>query len=140
MAPRQDCVFCRIIAGGEPCFRLCEDRDTLAFMDKHPANDGHCLVIPKTHCPTIFDLSPDDTAALGRTVRNIARAVQRALQPSGLNLVQANGAAAGQSIMHVHFHVLPRRDGDNLQINWPRDNPGEPARIAGLGELIRRHL
>jgi histidine triad (HIT) family protein len=139
-AAGQECVFCRIAAGAEPCFRLYEDDHTLAFMDKHPPNDGHCLVIPKTHHETIFDMSPESFAAVARTVVRIAHAVRQALQPAALNLVQANGAAAGQSVGHVHIHVLPRRAGDNLAINWPRDNPADPARLAGLAELIRRQL
>jgi histidine triad (HIT) family protein len=140
MRPQPPCIFCKIISGEESSVRLYEDRDTLAFMDKYPANDGHCLVIPKTHYETVFEMPPEDFALVARTVVRIAVGVRRALRPGGLSLVQANGPIAGQSVMHVHVHVLPRRAGDNLLINWPRLEEGDATRIADLAELIRRHL
>ena len=91
-----------------------EDGATLALMDKHPANDGHCLVITKEHYETVFEPPPEDFAAVARTVVKVAAAVQGALQPPGLSLVQANGRAAGQSVPHLHVHVLPRREKDDL--------------------------
>ena len=138
--PTTNCIFCRIASGEEPCVQLYADNDTIAFMDKHPANDGHCLVIPKTHYQTIFEMPPEDFAAVARTVVKIAAGVQRGLQPGGLSLVQANGLIAGQSVMHVHVHVLPRRQDDDLLINWSRLDEGDPARIAELAELIRAQL
>src|SRR5271167_1042678 len=92
------CIFCKIIGREEPCIQLYEDHNTLAFMDKHPANDGHCLVIPKNHYETIFETPPEDFAAVARTVVKIAAALRLALQPAALSLVQANGPAAGQSV------------------------------------------
>jgi len=140
MALHPTCIFCKIISGEEPCVQLYEDGDTLAFMDKHPANDGHCLVIPKKHYETIFEMPPQDFASVARTAVKIAAGVRRGLQPEGLSLVQANGPVAGQSIMHVHVHVLPRRREDNLLINWSRLKEGDPIRIAELAELIRAQL
>jgi histidine triad (HIT) family protein len=134
------CTFCKIITRDEACVQLYEDENTLAFMDKHPANDGHCLIIPKMHYETIFEIPPGEFAAMTRTAVRIAAGVQRALQPTGLSLVQANGASAGQSVMHVHMHVLPRRDGDNLLINWSRDNQGDSIYIAELAGRIRAQL
>src|SRR2546425_13332981 len=112
--PTATCTFCKIVAGEEPCVQLYADNDTIAFMDNHPANDGHCLIIPKTHYDTIFEMTPEDFAAVARTVVKIAAGVQRGLRPGGLSLVQANGPIAGQSVMHVHVHVLPRLENDNL--------------------------
>jgi histidine triad (HIT) family protein len=140
MAVHPTCIFCGIISGAASSVRLYEDDDTLAFMDKHPANDGHCLVVPKAHYETIFETPPEVFAAVARAVVRTAAAVQRTLQPGGLSLVQANGPIAGQSVMHVHVHVLPRRADDNLLINWPRLKEGDPIRIAELAELIRRQL
>ena len=134
------CTFCKIIIRDEACVRLYEDENTLAFMDSHPANDGHCLVIPKMHYETIFDVPPEEFAAMARTVVRIAAGVQRALRPTGLSLVQANGASAGQSVMHVHVHVLPRREDDNLLINWSRHNEGNASYIAELAGRIRAQL
>lgn len=89
------CLFCEIVAHREECAQLYEDDATIAFMDIHPANDGHCLVIPRMYYETIFDTLPDDFAAVARTVVRIANAARLALQPGGLSLVQANGLAAG---------------------------------------------
>ena len=139
MAADPSCIFCKIAAGTIPSAKLYEDGGTLAFMDINPANDGHCLVIPKAHFPTVFELTPEAFAAAGGTVIKIAKAVQAALAPDGINLLQANGSGAGQSVFHFHIHVLPRRHGDGLSINWtPR--PGDRARIAEIAEKIRKHL
>ena len=122
-----------------PCFKLLEDDDTLAFMDIYPAIDGHCLVIAKDHYPTVFEISEDAFAAVSRSVARVARAVNQAVSPDGLNLVQANGPAAQQSVTHFHVHVLPRRRGDELKLNWS-PNAGDPDTIAVIAEKIRAGL
>jgi histidine triad (HIT) family protein len=109
-----ECIFCKIVAGTAPCVELYRDEATLAFMDIHPVHAGHCLVIPRAHFATVFEMNPGAFAAVGSTVAKLARAANDALRPSGLNLVQANGEAAGQTVPHVHVHILPRRAGDNL--------------------------
>lgn len=134
-----NCIFCKMIIGQMPCFKLFEDDDTLAFMDIYPANDGHCLVAAKEHYPTLFDISDEAFAAVWRSVSRVARAVNQALLPVGLNLVQANGAAAHQSVMHFHVHVLPRKRGDQLKLNWGV-KPGDPETIAAFAEKIRTRL
>jgi histidine triad (HIT) family protein len=134
------CVFCQIAGDTSRCDLLAEDADTLAFMDIHPANEGHCLVVPRRHVGTILEIDPDVFAAVGRTVVKIAAAVQHALRPSGLSLVQANGKAAGQTVAHLHVHVLPRALDDGLLINWPRTRKMEPERIAAVAARIRAHL
>ena len=139
MTTDPNCIFCKIAAGTIPSIKLWEDAETLAFMDINPANDGHCLVIPKAHFPTVFALAPDAFAAAGRTVIKVAKAVQAALTPDGINLLQANGPGAGQSVFHFHIHVLPRRHDDGLSINWT-PNPGDRARIAEIADKIRTHL
>ena len=134
-----DCIFCKIVVGQMPCFKLLEDDETLSFMDIYAANDGHCLVIAKEHYPTLFDISDEALAAVSRAVRRVARAVQRALSPAGLNLVQANGQGAQQSVEHFHVHVVPRKLGDQLPLNWGV-KPGDPETIAALAEKIRASL
>ena len=91
-----NCVFCKIVAGQIPCFKLLEDAETLAFMDINPVHDGHCLIIPKAHYPTVFDIAPEAVAAAARTTRRIAQAVNTALQPDGLYVtsVTPGGSAA----------------------------------------------
>ena len=133
------CIFCKIVAGEIPSFKLYEDGETLAFMDINPVHDGHCLVIPKEHFPTVFDVAPDAFAAAARTAIKVARAVNDATKPDGLNLVQSNGPGAAQSVQHFHLHVLPRRMRDGLAINWAL-NPGDRVRIAEVAERIRAAL
>ena len=134
-----DCIFCRIVLGESPCFKLLEDENTLAIMDIFPANDGHCLVLTKEHFPTLFDVTAEAFAAVSHSVRRVAWAVNQVLSPAGLNLVQANGPGAHQTVDHFHVHVLPRKPGDRLLLNWAA-TPGDHATIAALAEKIRMAL
>ena len=134
-----DCIFCKIVAGQTPCFKLLEDDDTHAFMDIYPANDGHCLVIAKDHYPTLFEISDEAFAAVSRSISRVARAVNQALSPVGLNLVQANGPGAQQSVAHFHIHVIPRSRDDDLKLNWSAKT-GDHDNIAAIAEKIRAHL
>src|SRR5215472_15351164 len=101
-------IFARILRGELPSIKVFEDPKTLAFMDIMPATEGHTLVIPKEEAETIFDLSPEGAAGLILATKRIATAVKKALNCPGLMLAQLNGAAAGQSVPHIHFHILPR--------------------------------
>ena len=139
MSADPNCIFCKIVAGEIPCFRLTEDDETLAFMDINPVHDGHALIIPKAHYPTVFDIAAEAMAATALTTRRVARAVNAALRPDGINLMQANGPGAGQSVGHFHFHVLPRWTDDGLLVNWT-PKPGDHTHIAEVAERIRRHL
>jgi histidine triad (HIT) family protein len=139
MAADPNCIFCKIVADEVPCFKLFEDSETLAFMDINPAHDGHCLAIPKAHHANIYEIPPETIAAAARTAARLARAVNAAVAPDGLSVMQANGPGAGQSVGHFHFHLIPRRTGDGLLFNWEPE-PGDRARIAELAERIRRHL
>jgi histidine triad (HIT) family protein len=139
MQTDSDCVFCKIIAGQIPCVKLLEDDATLAFMHINPANDGHCLVITKGHYPTVLEISDEAFAAIALSVRKVARAVDLALSPDGLNLVQANGEGAKQSVKHFHIHVLPRKLGDDLKLDW-EIKPGDRETIAALADKIRARL
>lgn len=134
------CVFCQIVAGATKCVLLAEDPEAMAFMDIHPANPGHCLVIPKGHWPTVFDIPPDAFAAVAHLVVRVAGGVRRALAPSGLSLVQANGPAAHQTVPHLHIHVLPRQTDDRLPLNWSRTRLGDADRIAEIAARIRSCL
>jgi histidine triad (HIT) family protein len=129
------CIFCKIVAGTIPCFKLYEDELTFAFLDINPGNEGHALAIPKAHHPDIHSMPPALLGAVAQTAQRVAAAVQRALAPDGLNLVQANGKGAEQSVFHFHLHVLPRRIGDELKLNWGH-RPGDTARIKELHARI----
>lgn len=134
-----DCIFCKIVAGEIPCYKLYEDEHALAFMDINPANRGHALAIPKAHFPNLLE-SPDDVLAVTvATARKVARAVQKTVSPDGLNLVQANGPGAAQSVFHLHMHVIPRFTDDNLMLNWGI-NPGDMDEIKALSEQIAANI
>jgi histidine triad (HIT) family protein len=135
------CIFCQIVRGESPCEEIYRDALTLAFMDIHPVHDGHCLVIPTSHFETVFDMPPALFGAVASSVVRVARAVHETIRPGGVSIVQANGPLAGQTVPHVHVHVLPRRAGDDLMINWARErtaaSTAEPARIAAIAEKLR---
>ena len=139
MSAKEDCIFCKIIAGEIPSFKLYEDDATLAFMDINPASDGHALVIPKEHASDVHTVSKEAIANTVITAKKIASAVEKTVVPGGINLVQCNGEAAGQSVFHFHMHVLPRRDGDELKMNWGL-KPGDMDAIGTLAEKIKGNL
>ena len=134
-----DCIFCKIIAGEIPCFKLYESDDVLAFMDINPANEGHALVIPKEHSADVHAVSGAAISSTVITAKMIAAAIEKTLSPDGINLLQCNGPAAAQSVLHFHMHVLPRRDGDELKLNWGLE-PGDMDAIGKLAERIRANL
>ncbi len=139
MSSDPDCIFCKIVAGEIPCFKLYEDDQTIAFMDINPFSDGHCLAVPKAHFKDVFSISPDAMAATARTAARVATAVDATVQPDGLNLIQANGPAAGQTVFHFHFHIFPRADGDRASLDWGH-SPGNMDTIGALAEQIKENL
>ena len=139
MTQDPSCIFCKIVAGTIPSFKLYEDSSTLAFLDINPGNPGHALVIPKVHAANLYASDDKDLAAVMATVRKVAIAVEKTVKPDGLNLLQANGPGAAQSVFHFHMHILPRRTGDELKMNWGL-KPGDKAELATLAEKIRANL
>jgi len=118
-----DCVFCKLVAGQIPASIVYEDDATLAFMDLGQVNPGHVLVACKAHAASIYDLDDAQAAAVFRAAAKVARAVRAAFDPPGLSVYQANGRPAGQTVLHFHLHVLPRHEGDGMQLVWPVKNP-----------------
>ena len=110
-------VFAKILRGEIPCVKLYEDEKTLSFMDVMPQAEGHALVIPKEAAENILELSPNGAAALMATTQKIAKAVKKGLNAPGIMLAMLNGAPAGQSVFHVHFHVIPRAAGIDLGLH-----------------------
>ena len=104
-------IFAKILRGEIPSVKIYEDDKSLAFMDVMPEADGHVLVIPKEGAENILDLSSAGLAAMMATTQKIAKAMDKALSPDGILLKQYNRAAAGQSVFHVHFHIVPRWEG-----------------------------
>jgi histidine triad (HIT) family protein len=131
-----DCVFCRIRDGQIPSAKVYEDERTFCIMDINPLNRGHCLVVTKAHAATLFESDPVDLGAAVATARRVARAITTALQPDGLNMLQANGAAAFQSVPHFHLHLIPRWTGDGKGFDWT-PVPGDRAELAKTGDALR---
>ena len=134
-----DCVFCKIRDGQIPSMRIDEDERTLTFMDINPLSPGHCLVVTKRHAPTLFEADVEDLKAVMVTAKRVALAIQEGLEPDGLNLLQANGAAAFQSVPHFHFHLIPRWGNDGKGFDWEAV-PGNRETIMKTGERIRALL
>jgi len=106
------CVFCKIVRGEIPNYTVYEDEQVLAFLDIFPAAKGHTVVIPKVHASRLFDLNEKGYSALMHGVRITAEKIETVLSPGGLNIGINDGAAAGQSVSHVHMHIIPRYEGD----------------------------
>jgi histidine triad (HIT) family protein len=132
-----DCIFCKIVAGGIPAVRLYEDEQTLAFMDIAPVVKGHALVIPKAHFDPLTATPPALLAACIATVQRIAQAQMTAMKADGVNIHQANGAAAGQVVPHLHFHIIPRFHGDGHHWNWHGGRYESTEEMTRLGERLR---
>ncbi|WP_223700795.1 HIT family protein [Sutcliffiella deserti] len=114
-----DCIFCKIINGDIPAAKVYEDEHVFAFLDISQVTKGHTLVIPKVHKENIYDLPPEMAANVFKVVPKIANAIKEQFQPIGLNLLNNNGEAAGQSVFHYHIHILPRYGkGDGFGAVW----------------------
>ncbi len=117
-----------------------EDAETVAFLDIHPLTNGHTLVIPREHAATVFELSPAAGEAVMRATIKVARALREQLQPDGLNLLQSNGRAAGQTVSHFHFHLVPRWNKDGLFLPPHPPVRAEQEVLAPLAMALREHL
>ena len=134
MTAHDNCVFCKLLAGEIPSFKLYEDQLTYAFMDINPAAPGHALVIPKYHAANLYEIPSEWLAACAVTARKVAVAVNEVVASDGLNMVQANGEGAAQSVQHFHIHLIPRAMNDDLRLNWGL-HPGD---MDAIGELAAR--
>jgi histidine triad (HIT) family protein len=134
-----DCVFCKILGGQIPSVKVYEDERTLAIMDVNPLNPGHCLVLIKKHAATLFEADLADLAAAITAAKKVATALKAALKPDGLNMLQANGAAAFQSVPHLHLHLIPRFANDGKGFDWAL-TPGNRAEIVANAEKIKSAL
>lgn len=116
-----DCIFCKIIKGEIPCFKIFEDDHAFVFLDINPIERGHTLVIPKFHAKELFFLPPEELAGVMPAIQRTATLLKKKLGCDGLALSQLNGEAAGQTVFHVHFHLIPRYAG--TPIDWTPKTP-----------------
>ena len=135
-----DNIFAKIVRGDMPSAKVYEDHDTLALMDVFPQARGHTLVIHKrAHARNILDVEPEPLQAVILTVQRVARAMRAALQPDGLMVSQFNGAASGQTIYHLHFHIIPRWTGQPLG-RHAGGRIADPAELAELAKAIAAEI
>ena len=122
-----NCIFCKIIHGELPSYKVYEDDKTIAFLDIRPVNAGHTLVVPKNHSNNIFDIAPEDWAAVAETVRKLAIAIEKGTGADGVNIAMNNREHAGQIVHHPHVHIIPRFKGDGLKLMPQRSYTGDEA-------------
>ena len=127
-----NCIFCKIAAGQIPSATVYEDDDFRAILDIAPAHKGHTIILPKKHADNIFALDEETAAKVFPVAKKIAQAVKDTPGCDGVNILQNNGTAAGQSVFHLHVHVVPRYEGDGILPVWPQGSyaDGEAAELA----------
>ncbi len=136
---QSDCIFCKIIAGEIPSATVYEDDYYKAIMDISPAAKGHIVILAKNHCANLFELD-DESAAKGLIVaRTLATAMKNELGCDGINLLQNNGEAAGQTVFHYHMHLIPRYNGDSIAMTWSHGKY-EIGEMADLAAAIKERL
>jgi len=130
-----DCIFCKIIAGDLPARVVDEDERTVAFMDIAPATRGHALVIPRAHSTDLLSIEPEDLSAVALASQRLAARAKERLGADGVNLLNACGQAAWQTVFHFHVHVIPRYNDDPLRLPWV-PTEGDPAEIAAAAQEL----
>src|ERR1700759_3049131 len=130
-----DCIFCKIAAGELPATIVGEDERAISFMDIAPATRGHALVIPREHSTDLLGTETDDLTAVALAAQRLAKLAKQRLGADGVNLLNACGAVAFQSVFHFHMHVIPRYEGDPLRLPWV-PAPGDSAEIAAAAQEL----
>ena len=136
-----DCIFCQIVRGEIPCFKVLENDRVLAFEDIHPISEGHTLIIPKKHASSVWEISADDLVAIHLASRKIAQALRKVLKPEGIALLQLNGRGVNQEVLHYHLHLMPRLEGKpELPVTHWELRPGDMKAILRTAEKIATAL
>lgn len=132
-----NCIFCKIVNGEIPSRTLYEDNDFRVIFDVSPASKGHAIILPKKHAANIFEISEEDASNIYVVAKKVATALSEELQCDGVNILQNNGEAAGQSVFHLHMHIIPRYKGDTVNIKWNPTTPDE-ALLDQLSEKLKK--
>ncbi|MFI4913052.1 MAG: HIT family protein [Sedimentisphaeraceae bacterium JB056] len=135
-----DCIFCKIAAGEIPCTKIYEDDDILSFMDINPISEGHTLVITKGHYKYAHQCPPELMAKLAAKLPMIAEAVFQVSGADGYNILCNSGKASGQEVPHLHFHIIPRFEGDGVLANWPAGKYDSMDKMKDVCNKIRQKL
>jgi histidine triad (HIT) family protein len=138
MAYDENNIFAKVLRGEIPCHKIYEDDDTLAFLDIMPRTEGHALVVTKEKARDLFDVRPEALAKLMAVVQKLAPQIKNAVGAEGVLIQQFNGAAAGQTVFHLHVHIIPRREGEALKPHAGK--MADQAQLAATAERIRKKL
>jgi histidine triad (HIT) family protein len=131
----EDCIFCKIVSGKASAVKVFEDDHSLAFLDIHPLNPGHTLVIPKKHYPSMVEMPPDEVGGVFESVAKVMRGVKKASKADGINIGQSNGRAASQEIFHMHVHIIPRHNHE--MPCFPERKIASEADLEQIGRMIK---
>ncbi len=131
-----DCLFCGIVDGSIPSQTIDSDERTVAFMDINPATWGHALVVLRSHSADLLEIGPEDLNATMLASQRLAGRMKEVLDADGVNLINACGAAAWQTVFHFHIHVVPRYEDDPLKLPWIPE-PGDSDEIAQIADKLR---
>ena len=138
---QKDCIFCKIVEGQIPCFKIYEDEKVLAFADINPITRGHTLIIPKVHAENIWEIPEEYLTAISHAAKKIAQAVKKVLDPVGIAFLQLNGRGAGQVVMHYHMHLIPRgSDEPELPVSQWELKQGNMEEIKRIADKIASYL
>ena len=133
----EGCIFCKIVRGEIPSFKVYEDERVYAFADINPISDGHTLIIPKAHAENLWEISDKNITAIHRASKKIAAAMQAVLGPVGIAVLQLNGKVVNQVVMHYHLHLIPKaKNGPTLKMTEWELIPGDMDKIKSIGDKI----
>jgi histidine triad (HIT) family protein len=135
MTSDPECIFCKIVAGEMPGTIVDSDERTVSFMDINPATRGHVLVIPRAHSADLLEIGQEDLGACAASAQRLARRLKERLGADGVNVLNACGAAAWQTVFHFHLHVIPRYEDDPLRLPWV-PGPGDAEEIGAAGRQL----
>lgn len=131
-----DCIFCKLANGKIPTNSIYEDEDFNVIMDASPASKGHCIILPKTHAENLYELPEEYCEKIFGVAKKCGTVLKNALGCDGLNVLQNNGEAAGQTVFHLHVHLIPRYTGDGVHIKWTEQTDNN--NIEAVAEQIRK--
>ena len=136
---KDDCIFCKLANGDIPTNTLYEDDCVRVIFDAEPAAEGHVLILPKEHFDNIYELDDDTAGHVFKVAKKIATAMNKTLDMDGLNVVQNNGEAAGQTVFHFHMHIIPRHNDDTVNVGWEKHKVSSE-RIKDITDEVRKYL
>lgn len=136
---KDDCIFCKLANGDIPTNTLYEDDCVRVIFDAEPAAEGHVLILPKEHFDNIYELDDDTAGHVFKVAKKIATAMNKTLDMDGLNVVQNNGEAAGQTVFHFHMHIIPRHNDDTVNVSWEKHKVSSE-RIKDITDEVRKYL